>query len=197
MFGGRRKPSIFDAFGDFFGKGFPFSGREGEEDWFNASFEDMIRRMEQSMPEEMRGYVTEEKTPQGNIRRYGPFVYGFSYSAEPGKDPQFQEFGNIRPTPRGIQPAPEGREPLVDVMEEGEKYRIFVELPGVEKENLKLDAADNSVQVRTTDEKKFYKMIELEQAINPDSTKASYKNGVLTIEVNKADKRTGKEVNIE
>ncbi len=197
MFGGRRRPSIFDMFGDFFGRGSPFSGREGEGDWFNASFEDMIRRLEQSVPEEMRNYVTEEQTPEGNIRRYGPFVYGFSYSAEPGKEPQFQEFGNIRPTPRGMQPAPEGREPLVDVMDEGDKYRIFVELPGVEKENLKLDAADNSVQVRTTDEKKFYKMIELEQVINPDTSKASYKNGVLTIDIDKAAKRTGKEVNIE
>jgi HSP20 family protein len=197
MFGGRRRPSIFDMFGDFFGRGFPLSGREGEGDWFNASFEDMIRRLEQSMPEEMRNYMTEEQTPEGKIRRYGPFVYGFSYSAEPGKDPQFQEFGNVRPTPRGMQPAPEGREPLVDVMEEGDKYRIFVELPGVEKENLKLDVADNSVQVRTADEKKFYKMIELEQAINPDTAKASYKNGVLTIDIDKAAKRTGKEVNIE
>jgi HSP20 family protein len=195
MFGGRRRPSIFDMFGDFFGRGFPLSGREG--DWFNASFEDMIRRLEQSMPEEMRNYMTEEQTPEGKIRRYGPFVYGFSYSAEPGKDPQFQEFGNVRPTPRGMQPAPEGREPLVDVMDEGDKYRIFVELPGVEKENLKLDVADNSVQVRTADEKKFYKMIELEQAINSDTAKASYKNGVLTIDIDKAAKRTGKEVIIE
>ncbi len=194
MFGGRRRPSIFDMFGDFFGRGFPFS-RE-EEEWFEAPFEDLIRRFEQFTPEEMKNFVQEEQTPEGTTRRYGPFVYGFSYTAEPGKEPVFQEFGNIKPTMRGVEPSP-GREPLVDVMDEGDKYRIFVELPGVDKDNVKLDVADTSVQVRTNDEKKFYKMIDLEQPVDENSAKASYKNGVLTIDIDKKAKRTGKEVNIE
>ena len=130
------------------------------------------------------------------VRRYGPFVYGFSYTAEPGKEPVFQEFGNIRPSSRGIEPTL-GREPLVDVMDEKDKYKIFVELPGVDKEKVKLDVAEDSVQLKTEDDKKFYKMINLDSAVDPDSSKASYKNGVLTLELEKKEKRTGKEIKIE
>lgn len=195
---GRKRPSIFDIF-EGFTRGSPFEREESEEDWFRDTFEDMIRRFEEEIeetPEEYRGLVTEEKTPEGVSRRYGPFVYGFSCTAEPGKEPVFQEFGNIRPSYRGIEPS-QGREPLVDVMDDQDKYRIFVELPGVEKEKVKLDVAEKSVQIRTEDEKKFYKRIELESPVDADSAKASYKNGVLTVELNKKEPPKGKEVKVE
>lgn len=189
----KRRPSIFDAFENLT-KGFPF-GRD-IEDWFQEPFEEMIKRFEESVPLESTELVREEKTPSGVVRRYGPFVYGFSYTAEPGKEPVFQEFGNIRPSHRGIEPSP-GREPLVDVMEEKDKYKIFVELPGVDKEKVKLDVAEDSIEVKTEDDKKFYKMINLDSAVNPDTSKASYKNGVLTLELEKKEKRTGKEIKID
>jgi HSP20 family protein len=90
-----------------------------------------------------------------------------------------------------------GREPLVDVMEEKDKYKIFVELPGVDKEKVKLDVAENSVQVKTEDDKKFYKMIDLESSVDTDSAKASYKNGILTLELDKKEKRKGTEIKID
>lgn len=192
----KRYPSIFDIF-ESFAKGFPFERKEKfEDDWFKEPFEDMIRRFEESMPEDFEEFVREEETPGGVSRRYGPFVYGFSYTAEPGKEPVFQEFGNIKPSHRGIEPS-QGREPLVDVMNEKDKFRIFVELPGVDKDKVKLDVAEDSVQIRTEDEKKFYKMINLESAVDAESAKASYRNGVLTIELDKREKRKGKEVSIE
>ncbi|MDM7913113.1 MAG: archaeal heat shock protein Hsp20 [Methanotrichaceae archaeon] len=195
---GRKRPSIFDIF-ESFTRGSPFERMGLEEDWFRDTFEDMIRRFEaeiEAMPEEYRGFVTEERTPEGISRRYGPFVYGFSCTAEPGKEPVFREFGNIRPSYRGIAPSV-GREPLVDVMDEQDRYRIFVELPGVEKEKIKLDVAEKSVQIMTEDEKKFYKRIELESPVDADSAKASYKNGVLTVELMKKEQTKGKEIKVE
>jgi HSP20 family protein len=192
----KKYPSIFDIF-ESFTKGFPFERKERfGEDWFKEPFESMIQRFEESMPSEFNELVREEKTPSGVSRRYGPFVYGFSYTAEPGKEPIFQEFGNIKPSHRGIEPS-EGREPLVDVMSEKDKFKVFVELPGVEKEKVKLDVADDSVEIKTDDEKKFYKMIYLDSTIDPDSAKASYKNGILTLELDKKEKRKGKEVKID
>ena len=192
----KKYPSIFDIF-ESFTKGFPFERKERfEDDWFKEPFESMIQRFEESMPSEFNELVREEKTPSGVSRRYGPFVYGFSYTAEPGKEPIFQEFGNIKPSHRGIEPS-EGREPLVDVMSEKDKFKVFVELPGVEKEKVKLDVADDSVEIKTDDEKKFYKMIYLDSTIDPDSAKSSYKNGILTLELDKKEKRKGKEVKID
>lgn len=192
----KRYPSIFDIFENFT-KGLPFDRREkSEEDWFKEPFEEMIKRFEASMPDEPSEFVREEKTPTGVARRYGPFVYGFTYTAQPGKEPVFQEFGNIKPSHRGIEPSG-GREPLVDVMDEKDRYKIYAELPGVDKEKIKLDVAGDSIEIKTNDEKKFYKMIYLESSVDPDSAKASYNNGVLTVELNKKEMRKGKEVKIE
>jgi HSP20 family protein len=196
MWDDKKYPSIFDIFESLM-KGFPFEkkGKAGE-DWFRTPFDDLIKKFEESMPSEFSDLVKEEKTPYGVSRRYGPFVYGFSYTAEPGKEPIFQEFGNIKPSYRGIEPS-QGREPLVDVMDDKDRYRIFAELPGVEKDGIKLDVAEDSIEISTKDDKKFYKVIPLESAVNPDSTKASYKNGVLTVELEKTDKRKGKEIKID
>ncbi|MDD1742779.1 MAG: Hsp20/alpha crystallin family protein [Methanotrichaceae archaeon] len=192
----KRYPSIFDIF-ESFTKGFPFEKKERSEmDWFREPFADMIKRFDESVPDEFKDYVHEERTPMGVTRRYGPFVYGFSYTSEQGKEPVFREFGNIRPSYRGIEPS-QGREPLVDVMDEKDKYKIFAELPGVDKEKVKLDVAEDSLEIKTEDEKKFYKMIHFDSAIDTDSTKASYRNGVLTLELNKKEKRKGKEIKIE
>ena len=190
---GKRLPSIFDIFENFF-EGLPFGGEESGENRFRATFDDMIRRLDEYKSTEC-DEPGKEKTPSGTTRRYGPYVYGFSYTAEPGKEPVFREFGNIRPSTRGIKPS-EGREPLVDIMDEKDVYKIFVELPGVDKDKIKLDVAYRSVQIKTEDEKKFYKTIDLDSEVDPDSAKASYKNGVLTIEINKKQIK-GKEINIE
>ncbi len=82
-------------------------------------------------------------------------------------------------------------------MSEKDRFRIFVELPGVDKDKVKLDVAEDSVEIKTEDEKKFYKMIYLDSAIDSESVKASYKNGVLTLELDKKEKRKGKEIKIE
>jgi HSP20 family protein len=196
MWDDKKYPSIFDIF-ESLTKGFPFEKKDKvSEDWFRTPFDDLIKKFEESMPSELGELVKEEKTPYGVARRYGPFVYGFSYTAEPGKEPVFQEFGNIKPSYRGIEPS-QGREPLVDVMDDKDRYRIFAELPGVEKDNITLDVAEDSIEISTKDDKKFYKMIPLESAVNADSTKASYKNGVLTVELEKTDKRKGKEIKID
>lgn len=193
---GRRYPSIFDVFENF-ARGFPFEKKDqSEEDWFREPFEDLIKRFEADMPSEFRDLVREEETAEGKIRRYGPFVYGFSYTAEPGKEPVFREFGNIKPSYRGIE-ASTGREPLVDIMEEKEGYKIFAELPGVDKSKVKLDVAEDSVEIKTEDEKKFYKMVPLDHTVDPDSAKAAYNNGVLTLTLEKKEKRRGKEIQIE
>ncbi len=91
----------------------------------------------------------------------------------------------------------QGREPLVDIMDEKDKYKIIVELPGVDKEKVKLNATEDSIEVMTKDDKKFYKMIYLDSTVNPDSIKASHKNGILTLDIEKKEKRVGKEIKIE
>jgi len=80
----------------------------------------------------------------------------------------------------------EMREPLVDIFEEDNQLRVYVELPGVEKEDIKLDFGKDCVEVRA---KNFYRSIQLpnrQAQINGVSTE--YKNGVLEIKMPKSRK---------
>jgi HSP20 family protein len=118
--------------------------------------------------------------------RVGPYVYGFSYTAEPGKEPLFQEFGNISPADRDMERL-EGRIPMVTVSDKGDLYEISVELPGVEKEKINLEFYENSFHVETEGEPKFHGQAVLGYPVEPDTAKASYINGVLRIEVEKQE----------
>lgn len=168
------------------------------EEWFRDPFEEMIGRLEKEPPKELEELVKEEETPAGKVRKYGPFIYGFSYTHEPGKEPEFKEFGNIRLEPEGrIEPSLKGeREPMTDVIEEKGTYEVIVELPGMEKADIKLNATENSLEIRAANGQKFYKKISFKEAVDPDSAKATYKNGVLSLILEK--KRTrGVSINLE
>lgn len=80
----------------------------------------------------------------------------------------------------------EKREPLTDIFEEKEHVKIYMELPGVDKNNIQLNVAERSVEVKA---KNFFKRVELPtENIDLEKTGASYKNGVLEVTVPKVQK---------
>ncbi|MCW3129003.1 MAG: Hsp20/alpha crystallin family protein [Methanophagales archaeon] len=205
----RRRPSIFDLMEKYVERmfeearrlplGLPFEEefarrrrreREPEdiEEWLRDPFEEMMKRLEEELPEEFKDFVTEEETPEGKVRRYGPFIYGFSYTKEPGKEPEIKEFGNIRPSYRRIEPIPRGeREPLIDTIEQKDYYEVVAELPGVEKRDIKLHATEDSLEIRTENEKRYYKEVHFDMPVKPETAKATYKNGVLSVRIAKKE----------
>ncbi len=161
---------------------------EDREEWLRDPFEDITRRLEEELPEEYKDFVTEEETPEGKGRRYGPFIYGFSYTKEPEKEPEIKEFGNTKPSYRRIEPAPGGeREPLIDVMEQKDSYEVVAELPGVEKRDIKLHTTEDSLEIRTGNEKKYFKEIPFDMPVKSETAKATYKNGVLSVKIAKKE----------
>jgi HSP20 family molecular chaperone IbpA len=100
-----------------------------------------------------------------------------------------------RPMPKRPFEVPEKalkeiREPLTDVFEEDKAVKIYVELPGEEKNDVQLKVVEGKVEVKA---KKFYKMIKVPTK-NIDIEKASskYKNGVLEVTIPKKDKSPAK-----
>lgn len=89
-----------------------------------------------------------------------------------------------------------------NVREEDGKYIVTVELPGVRKEDIKLYVnedmisvtAKTSIKIPGRREEYRYK-IKLEDPVNPESAKAKYFEGLLTIELEK--KKIGREVKVE
>jgi len=85
----------------------------------------------------------------------------------------------------------EMREPLVDIFDEKSQVRVYVELPGVEKEDIKLNFAGNRVEVKA---RNFYKEISLvNENMRTNETATEYKNGVLEIVIPKEKKLRGED----
>jgi len=176
--------------------------------WF-SDFDEMFERMFQDMAKGIpKEFMTERRLPDGStIRQYGPFVYGYSMSVGPDGKPMIQEFGNVKPSKRpgafGFeQPALEpmdAREPLVDVINEPEQVRVVAELPGVDKSDIKTTISEDTLNIKVDSAaRKYYKEVQLPSGVDPESSKASYNNGVLEIVLRKVKPRPkGKEIKID
>ena len=73
----------------------------------------------------------------------------------------------------------EPREPLTDVFEDEEHVKLYVELPGVEKDDIQLNITDAQTEIKA---KNFYKTIDLPtRNVEFEKATANYKNGVLEV----------------
>lgn len=155
--------------------------------------EDMFKEFANQIPKSM---VRERKLPDGsNIREMGPFVWGWSIRMGSDRKPVIRSFGNLTPSFRRRPWEPpfdlkEEREPLVDVLEDEREIKVFAELPGVEKEDIKLHATERTLVISVdTKERKYYKELELPAKIDSSSAKSSYKNGVLEVKLRKVEEK--------
>jgi HSP20 family protein len=169
-------------------------------------FDEMLREMLKDVPTDL---YKERRLPGGGIvRQAGPFVYGYSMTVGPDGKPVIREFGNVkpskRPTPFGFdRPSlelKEEREPLVDVLPENGTLRVIAEVPGIEKKDIKLNCTESALTISVnTENRKYYKTINLPDVIDPKVSKASYVNGVLEVILTKVKKEQpkGQPINIE
>lgn len=137
--------------------------------------------------EEMINHMLNEMGVNMDDLSNAPSVYGFSVSKRPGEEPEIREFGNV--LPEASDRMPEGQriqigeiKPLVDILETEDSVHVVAEMPGIEKEDIHLDATDSAVELKATrGERNYSEYLELPVKIDPDSAKATYKNGVLEV----------------
>jgi HSP20 family protein len=175
---------------------------------FEEMREDMERMFEQAVrdigkvPKEL---VREYDTPTGGrVREIGPLVYGYSMTIGPDGKPKVKEFGNVRSLGGGSgMTAPPAltaeREPLADVITTDKDIKVTVEMPGVSKQDIKINTYDSSVEVSTieTAAKKYHRLIELPPDADVETAKSTYANGILEITFKKKGKPKGKEIKID
>ena len=161
--------------------------RMAEDPFLGPFFSDIDRefeRMRESLSRMLQGMGEGEPGKD-------PFVYGFSVRMGQDGKPQFREFGNVKPMTNAMGGEVEvqnAREPLVDVHEGDATISITAELPGVEKEDINVRAKEREILVRVNDgERRYFKRIDLPCAVKPETTSATYKNGVLDVELEKAE----------
>jgi HSP20 family protein len=118
-----------------------------------------------------------------------PYVYGFSLKVGPDGKPRIQEFGNTKPLATG--PEDVGREPLTDVIEDEKTVSATFEIPGVEKDEIQLHVTEDKLTIRVnTPKRKYHKEADLPARVSPETTEATYNNGVLDVVIEKAAEKT-------
>jgi HSP20 family protein len=185
--------------GDIFGQ-FDEMRREMER-----MFEDQFKDMQTKAPKDL---IREYETPEGRkVREMGPFVYGYSMTIGPDGKPRVREFGNIRSPLAGFGLGASNRplisserEPLADITITDKEVKVVLEMPGVNKEHIKINVNDNSVEVNSNDpQRKYHEVIDLPPEVNIETAKSTYKNGILEIMFNKKkeSQSKGKDIKIE
>lgn len=170
-------------------------------------FDEMFREIDEMFREieerEFRGLrrAFGREFEEGFTEKFGPYVYGFSITIGPDGKPIVREFGNVRRI-QGKPRISEEREPLVDVIEDEDQITVVAELPGVEKDNIKVKATEDTLVVSAKGlDKKYYREIPLPTKVKPETARASYKNGVLEVRLEKKEKSKrefeGVEVKVE
>ena len=102
------------------------------------------------------------------------------------------------------------REPETEIHETENEIIITMELPGMDKKDIDLKVTEDQVVVKAEHKEEerektgyrklysnFYKAIRLQQRVNPDKAKATYKNGILEIRLPKLEGEKGKRIDIE
>jgi HSP20 family protein len=120
-----------------------------------------------------------------------PIVHGYKIEFGPDGKPQIEDFGNrsVR-SPEGVPSISEEIEPLTDIIEGENDVAITVEIPGVEKEDINLVATEDTLEIKVDSPKrKYHKRIDLPCNVKTKSTKATYKNGILDIVLDKKEKK--------
>ena len=146
--------------------------------------DDKIMDDVKKMAEEMMKMFT-------NAQPGKPVVHGYKIEFGPDGKPQIEDFGNrsIR-SPEGVPSISEEIEPLTDIIEGENDVAITVEIPGVEKEDINLVATEDTLEIKVDSPKrKYHKRIDLPCNVKTKSTKATYKNGILDIVLDKKEKK--------
>ena len=212
----------YDLFKRFFGssggnkgRGFfdldPFRAFEEMEEEMGKMF-GQFQDIQTNAPKEL---IREYQIPDGaKVREVGPLVYGYSMTIGPDGKPKVREFGNVKSsghmglttstsTGSGAKPSQQitaEREPLVDVNTTDKEVKVVLEIPGVKKEDIKINAYGEAVEVTANNaQRKYHKTIELPKEANTDTAKSTYHNGILEITFSKREnaKPKGKEIKIE
>ncbi|MFX0075024.1 MAG: Hsp20/alpha crystallin family protein [Candidatus Hermodarchaeota archaeon] len=165
---------------------------------FQKMFKEIYKHVIKNLPKELQGLSPEEITKEFMKNKW--ITYGVNIGFGPDGKPIMDSFGNLEKEPiSGERKLRKTREPLVEVNEEEDQLIIIAEMPGVNKEDIQLNATNRSITISTekvVSGRSYFKEIDLPAAINQDYAKARYTNGILEVRLKKI-KEKGKPIDIE
>jgi len=156
------------------------------------SFNKFIKKSQRELSEILERIKNGEIEGTWEIKEIDePGVKGYTFRGSFRSDEPLEPFEPLKPLRRRPLPerpfevpettANEMREPLTDIFEENNAIKIYVELLGEEKQDIKLNIQQGYVKIEA---KKFHKTIKLpNRQVVEKAASSEYKNGVLTITI--------------
>ncbi len=166
----------------------------------NRIFEELDREFSDAEQMLNRMFRT-VRQPNADIETF-PYYYGYQITVGPDGRPRIREFGNAKPSSGGLMQQSTVREPLVDTSydEKDNSTTITAEMPGITKQDIKLEVADGSVTIHAEKgDKKYHTEIPVEDELDSDSAKATYTNGILELKIKskRSPKPKPKEIKVD
>jgi HSP20 family protein len=120
---------------------------------------------------------------------------------------------NAANRPLGLRSVPRGTFPVINIYDQGESAVLVAEIPGIDPNELELTVLNDTVTIKGkrqfegNDEDRVYRRerwsgefsrtLTLPDAVDPDKVNAQYKNGVLRVTLEKAEKARAKKIQIK
>ena len=149
-------------------------------------FEDIDREFSEAEEMLNRMFRTVREMKPADISGAFPYYYGYQITTGPDGKPHVREFGNVRPSARGLVEQSGIREPLVDTALDDKENTLTVtaEMPGVTKQDIKVKISEDHVSIGAEKgEKKYYTDIPVNVSLDETSAKATYANGILELKL--------------
>lgn len=157
-----------------------------------------------SEAEEMlnRMFRTIREINPSDVAANSPYYYGYQITIGPDGKLHVREFGNVRPAAKGLVEQASVRQPLFDtaINEKQNMLIITAEMPGVNKEDIKVNIADQYVTIHAEKGyKKYHTDIPVDLELDDTSAKATYSNGILELKIRlkQAPKAKAREIKVE
>ncbi|HVP23065.1 MAG TPA: Hsp20/alpha crystallin family protein [Conexivisphaerales archaeon] len=143
----------------------------GDKD-YRGLFDDMDDFMD-ALEKEVEGMLRQFRSSGLPMNR--SITRGFTMEFGPGGEPFFRTFGDSM--------ADQGsREPLIEQYVDKDALRVICEVPGVEKESIRLQATEDTVDISAeTPERSYHANFGLKEPVDPQSSEARYNNGILEV----------------
>jgi len=152
---------------------------DDHDDFFRFDFDSSIAEID----EMIRRMFETAKSFSGKTDNPNSLYYGYSVTVGPDGRPKVREFGNVKRAGRGKVEIG-SREPFVDMVvdEAQNELRIVAEMPGVQKQDINLEAMEDSLKISAGAEgRKYETMVPISIPVDSVTAKATYNNGILEV----------------
>jgi HSP20 family protein len=179
-----------------------FESRYFADDFFTdfeemqEEFEDAFMDIDDQGPRELMGdYQTLKDV---GVREFSSFVYRYSMTIGYNEKPRIRKIrnegvgsgGSKREVHKYNRPhiTTSEKESLAEVNIHDKEVKVVLEMPGASKDNIRIKAYENSVEILSDHPQRRYQVIKIPQVADIKTIRSTYKNGILEIVFNKKEK---------